>query len=194
MGACEVSEIRKGENAVRVFDKMCGEYTCEYGDDNYNGTFSTCNFYGVSLQMTGMFKQGNVKIAKKHINERMEKIDKRDAYAVDMGIDHYEIVKAKLVSTKRKVSARYFVGNYETGKRLKTFEQLDKAKAYAIEMATKENEGLYIGKCFGDQYGDDELFNTKMDVKIKKSKPKTVPKGAVVREIHVYYFYGLAAE
>ena len=194
MGACEVSKIRKGENAVRVFDKMCGECVYEYGDNNFNGTFSTCNFYGVSLRMTGMFKPKNVKTAEKHIREHMNKMMKRDAYAVDMGIDHYEVVKAKLVSTKRKPSVHYFVGSYETDKWLKTFEQLDKAKVYVVEMATKGNEELYIGKCFVDQYGNDELFNTKMDVKIKKSKPKTVPKGAVVREIHVYYFYGWAVE
>ena len=194
MGACSVSEIRKGESAGRVFDKMCEEYIREYGDDSYNGTFSTCDFCGISLRMTGMFKQSNVKTAEKHIREHMDRMGKRDAYAVDMGIDHYEIVKTKLVSTKRKPSVHYFVANYETGKRVKTFEQLDKAKVYATDTATKEGTELYVGKCFSDQYGHDELFTTVTDVKIKKSKPKTVPKGAVLKEIHAYYFYGWAAE
>ena len=43
MGACEVSTVRSGESARKVFNIICDEDEREYGSDSYNGSFSTCS-------------------------------------------------------------------------------------------------------------------------------------------------------
>ena len=193
MGVCNVSTIATGTNANESFDRIVEDCIYMHGDDLYNGTFSTCNFCGFTLKMDGKFKESNIKKAEKHIREQIDDCEKWHAYAVDMGIDHYEVVKSKLVSSKRKTWLYYYVANYETKKKIKMFSSLPDAKEFALKYSAEQHLVLYIGKCYADRAGRDDVLMTSTETIIKKSKPKTVPKGAVLREIHKYYFYGKAA-
>ena len=181
-----LKEIRTGTDVFSTFEKLKKESTMK---GIYDGTFATCRFNGVALQLKGMFKKTNKKIAEEHIFNHYIG-NKGEAYAVDMGIDHYEIVKASVVPAQDVTPVYRFLVKSPAGNELiYAFEKLDDAKALVTEYAKNTGEALIIEKCNikGDAYKN---FYTNIEVIVRKSKPAIVPKDAGVREVHKYYFYG----
>lgn len=194
MGACSVSEMRNGESAARVFEEIRETCIAEHGDNEYNGTFSTCDFCGITLRMPGAFTNANIRAATQYIYKHIDEVGKRNAYAIDMGISHYEIIKPRIIPVKSKPELRFFIASYGGKKENRTFKTLREAKEYVSGLVRDREDYFYIGKCYINEKGSDALFRAEFDTKIRKKKPARVPKGAVVKEIHAYYFYGMAAE
>lgn len=184
MGACAVSEIGYGTSAGEAFDKIVEDCIYEYGDDSYNGTFSTCSLQRVH-RLFSVYKKGNEEKAREYL--RKMNIGKRDAHAVDLGVKYYEVRKARFVKGKGNFKAMFCVNN-------KVFSTLAKAKEYALSYAKQTRNEVVVTKKYVNQNGDDGLGYVDMSVKQYTKMPKRIPSNATVKEIHAYYFFGWAAE
>lgn len=194
MGACEVSAVRSGLNANSVFDALRDEAKHEYGYDAYNGSFSTCGLTRVH-RMFSTYKKGNEDKAFKFLENR--NIDKRDVEAVDLGVRGYVVKKYKYVKGKNSLKLRYVVTKTSQGNSMeyaKIFTSLDNAKAYALKASMETGKTYEVTKRYVDEKSHEQSVGyTTIESKEYKNKPKRIPKDAVVREVHVYAFYGWAA-
>ena len=192
MGACEVCTVRSGESARKVFNIICDEDEREYGCDSYNGSFSTCSLTRVH-NLFDKYKKGNERKAFEFLEKR--DIDKRDVEAVDLGVKGYLVRKCKFVKSKNDLKLRYFVKDTEGVERFgKSFSTMDKAKEYALEKALRTGNMYEVSKRYiDDRSGSQDLGNAVIEEKEYRSRPKRIPKGATVTEIHMYAFYGWAA-
>lgn len=192
MGACEVCRTEYGKSFKEAYRKVVRDDREDYGNDAYNGSFTTCSLQR-TFRIADVYKKGNEKKAWERIKDI--DIDKRDAYGVDMGVCRYEVVKCR--TEKRgtgKTEAKYCVeSDADESGRFKAFGTLAEAKAYAERKSLEDGCSCYISKRYLTD-GDDWLFHTKIETKEYRSRPKSIPKNAVLNEIHAYYFYGLAAE
>ena len=179
-------EIRTGTDVFTTFEKLKQDSLFAHG--RYDGTFATCRLKGVRRRFDGMFKKRNQKDAEQHIANAV--VEEGDAYAVDMGIDHYEIITVDVVpSQNTKIAYRYLVETRCNGKQLGVFASRTEAKDFVKRYAEVTCENVYIKERYcvgGDEY---EGFRTDIGVKVRKSKPAIVHEGSAVREVHKYYFY-----
>lgn len=188
MGSCIVETIELGRNAHDAYDNVVEECLREYGDDTYNGSFSTCSLDFVH----NLSKDGSLiseEKARKFLEDR--DVEKWTAEAVDMGIHHYEVRKCRVLPVKSPKTLYAVQGkNY-----FRSFDTLAKAKdatkALALEHGATETPFTivkYCGEPNGLSYGE-----AKVEVKTYKKRPKKIPANAVLAEIHQYYFMGCAA-
>ena len=77
------------------------------------------------------------------------------------------------------------------GKPIKIFKKLKDAKEFAYNYTQEYGKFLYI---FKKSAAKQKMYCSYVSVKKLKSEPEEVKDGAVLREIHKYYFYGKAAE
>jgi hypothetical protein len=194
MGACEVWRTAYGTTANEAYRDVCHEDAEEYGIDPYNGSFTTCTL-GRVYKLADKYVKGNEKKAEKMLVN--SSVSKWSAHGVDMGVHHYEIIKPKMQKNTGKATVKYCVHSLDgcgdiTGYS-KAFDTMEKAKKYAMEETLRERKTHVIQKKYVTENGKADLATVTLDVRVTKSRPKSVPKGAMLREIHAYCFYGWAA-
>ena len=76
------------------------------------------------------------------------------------------------------------------------FATKTEADEEAVKLILKNpNIGYYVSKrMINISNGEDKVTEFKVEVSERKSKPKNVPKGCALREIHKYVFYGWASK
>ena len=195
MGSCLVSTIEYGISADEAYDKIYEHDLRQYGDDAYNGSFTTCTLRKV-LKLANKYTASNQEKAYK-LFQKQENVGKWEALGIDMGIHHYEIIKPRFTKVSGKTFVRYCVhaldDNGKSSLNFKTFDTMDKAKEYALFQTAKLNRGHAIQKKYITEYGQTELATVTLDIKTTNRRPKTIPKGCTLREIHAYYFFGWAS-
>lgn len=207
MGAVDIITFGEGTNYKDVFNQLVQEAIYEYGNDSYNGTISTCRIGNYSCEkFADVYSPSIEKKAYKIARDRIDDMAKCDCEAFDLGVIRYEIIKVKKSLPKiNKVAIykqQYAVIKIDgNGKEsvVKSFETKKIADDYAVKLAFanvgKNMETYFVAKRpVNINNGNDKVTEFKLEIKKQKSKPKTVPKGCIVNEIHRYLFYGLAAE
>ncbi len=178
-------------SAREAFNAAYADAEYEYGHDSYNGSFTTMNYCGVSKSFDGRFTANKLKQASKFIKKDIDKVDKRDAYVVDMGVVDYLVTRVKPVKTsgKGKAVTKYVV---LYGKNEAFYDKLDDAKKCAMRQALNysdvriEKRAVYTG-------GESTVMRFERVVKKYKNRPTHVPAGAKLEERHAYIVYGCAA-
>ncbi len=197
MGACFVTDTVVAESANAAWNHLYHQCLREYGEDPYNGSFSTCDFEGVEKTFEGKATKANLSKASKFIEKRSDDCCKWSAYAVDCGVDKYNLVTLKLRKTSGRPVTKFVVvcdDKYE-GQMELVFDSLADAKAFAEKIAWDKPDGaVRIQKKAVYPNGRADGFVVEKKVRSLKSKPKTIPKGARLSELHVYMFYAWAAE
>ncbi len=203
MGATNVIKAGYGENVRDVFDYLVKKAIREYGEDRYNGTISTCSL-GSCTKLADTYSTSVEKKALKIAYEKVDDLWKGDCVALDLGVCRYDLIRIKKVIPKIKKKAefrqRYVVmlldSNGFLSKRVSHFETKKEADEDAMKRIMKNpNENYFVSKrSININNGDDVVTEFKVEVSERKSKPKTIPEGCVLKEIHKYIFYGMAAE
>ena len=136
MGACDcASGVLSGYSANQVYADLVDECVSECGNDPYNGTFSTCNLVRMH-KIADKFSEKNVKVGQKLLYDLMEKgeIGKWSAHGVDLGVDHYEIIRPKFKKNTGKLKAMFCVTS-NSDRYSERFDTLKEAQEYAMKMA-----------------------------------------------------------
>ena len=198
MGASNFIQTGYGCNAGEVFDLLVKEAEYERGHDGYNGTISTCTYIGCK-KVSDIYNKSVDKKAYKIIeNDNYGR--KWEAKALDLGIVRYEVIRVKKVVPKTKKKAefkqRYAVILLNSNKMKAHFETKKEADEDALKRILKNPNEEYIvcKRSININNGDDTVTEFKVEVSERKSKPKNIPTGCILREIHKYLFYGFAAE
>ena len=194
MGACDcASGVVTGYSANQAYADLVEDCIYEGGNDPYSGTFSTCSLVRVH-KIADKFSEKNVKVGEKMLYGLLEKGDiyKRTAHGADLGVDHYEIIRPKFKKIAGTPKVMFCV-ECDRDTYPKRFTTMKDAQAYALKMSVSQNMEYYVTKRYCYLNGNEKIGVAEPDVRICKSKPKKIPKNAVLREVHKYYFVGLAA-
>lgn len=183
------------------FDALCHEATFEYGHDSYNGTISTCHFYGTAHTTGERFTKTSMKKAM-GIIEREDYGRKWEARAIDCGVVGYRIDRmVKVPHTKadaifqtvfsvmvtREDGRESNEGDYKTqAEANKALEHVLARNPRAVSIEVVKRSKMVKGKsAVATRY--------ERQSRVAKTKPKTTPKGATVTPIHHYVYYGWAS-
>lgn len=203
MGATFFKDVVFATNPSNGYDALTSDAIDQYGRDHYNGTISTC--YGYSCSHIGFdkYSKANEKKAEKYINKHMHDMGKWDCEYIDLGVVRYDVVKAtkKKANKEKPTFKKMFVVYWETfsasGRRnKKSFDRLVDAENFAFDKKLElgDNSDVFIKNEYVLVDGNNVVETIETTVTQKKSRPKSVGKNTVVKEIHKYLFYGWAAE
>ncbi len=178
-------------SASEAFNMAYADAEYEYGHDSYNGSFTTMDFAGVRKSFDGKYTPNKFKQASKFIEKDIDKIGKRDAYVVDMGVVDYLVTRVKPVKTsgQGKAVTKYVV---LYGKNEAFYDKLDDAKKCAMRQALNYSD-VRIEKRAVYRGGESTIMKFERVFKKYKNKPTHVPAGAKLEERHAYIVYGWAA-
>lgn len=201
MGATFFENAVFAENPEKAYDILTEDAINQYGRDSYNGTISTCCGYLRSKLSFDTYSKTNENKAEKYINKHMDDMGKRDCEYIDLGVVQYDIIKTtkKKVDKKKPVFKKRFVVYCESfmgnNKRKKSFDKISDAEQFAFAQKMKNSDWDVVIK---NEYvlidGNNVVETIETTVTQKKSRPKSVGKNTVVKEIHKYLFYGWGAE
>lgn len=193
MGANAFIYKEEGTDPRKIFDTLVRDAIEENGNDSYNGTISTCNYMGIKKSFK-KYDESTRDKARKYIDDD-ENGNKWECSVIDCGVKRWEVVSIKKRKSKSnaKYKTKYVIYN-GYGKKLATKETLKEAEEAAISFAFSE-KGIEISKepvlIEGNNIVEDIYTERKSYDKKPKIKETATKK---IQEIHVYYFYGWAAE
>lgn len=201
MGATFFENAILAENPEKAYDILTADAIDQYGGDSYNGTISTCGGYLRSKLSFDKYSKSNENKAEKYINKHMDDMGKRDCEYIDLGVVRYDIIKTskKKVDKRKPVFKKRFVVYCESfmgnNKRKKSFDKLSEAEQVAFVQKMKYPDWDVLIK---NEYvltdGNNVVETIETTITQKKSRPKSVGKNTVVKEIHKYLFYGWVTE
>ncbi len=192
MGAYFVQSEAFGETARQAFESLCSEAEFWGGHDPDIGAINTCCFEGIRMTYCSPSKE-NIRHAQQFINKDIKHVGKRTAYAVDLGIDHYEVVTAKKSLAKRwekAVFAKRYV--FSDGGRKHFYTTKSAADKDAIACALRTGSHVDVYCRYVKVSGDSKVSAISVNVR-RVSRPPKQKGNMVVRAIHRYFFYGMAA-
>lgn len=197
MGAINFIETGEGRSAREVYDRLVAEAIRYHGNDDYNGTISTCELGRKRLSFD-IFKKSNEEKALKFIEDD-DYGKKWIADYIDLGVIRYEVYtfKKKNTGNKPKYKMMYTV-NQLSGfefKTIKAFETKKEADDYAVSLAIKyPNANFVVEKEYVLTKGNSITTEIIREVKTYKKKPKLEPMpNRVIVPIHKFMFYGWAS-
>lgn len=200
MGAQNFSIVGYGTSAREVFEGLVQDAEYEYGHDSYNGTISTCSL-GRMKKVADKYTKSVDGKAHKIIEDEDYGV-KWEARVLDLGVVRYELYSAKKVAHKAKKVAeyrqRFVILNLDSCGREKMvshFATKKEADDEALRLIAQypKNDYVVAKRSINVNRGDDVVTEFKTETKVRASKPKTIPKGSILREVHKYIFYGWAA-
>lgn len=193
MGSTSYIYKREGNDPYKLYQELVEEAIEECGDGNYNGTISTCEYRGIRKSFQ-KYDESTNDLAKKYIYDH-DNGEKWECNVIDCGVKRYEVVSIK--KRKKKSDAKYktqYVIYNSKGKKLAVKSTQKEAEDTAISLAFTEGE-IDIKKEPVVQTGDNIVEEIYIEKKSYDKKPKIKESATKkIQEIHVYYFYGWAAE
>ena len=190
MGSCFVEHTFLAETANDAYDQAVELGNYQYGCDAYSGYFNSCEFIGVKKRYTGKVTKDREKEAYE-IAQNDNSCNKWECRAIDLGIDHYEVIRPKIIKNYKKAKTIFcvcFEDKWDFYKRSNTFNE---AKEIALKLTLDTGKTTTIRKFYIDENtADANLFKISSEIKIYNKPPKNVPKGCRLREIHQFYLYG----
>ena len=202
MGACGVSRIVEGTDVEEIWDAIVKDCIREYGEDSYNGTFSTTRLCGKIKSFPKCTK--SVEKEARAIVTRMFKNDevrKWQSYYIDLGVTGYLVtqVKKETVKADDKFRLKYCVikeAEFSRDDRvIKSFATKKEADDKMLSVALKEHGSYHVERRYVNEGKSPVTTRCKVSNKIYKSKPKLkAMDNRKIEEIHKYLFFGMAAE
>lgn len=192
MGAQAFSESIKSHSAKEGFNILAERAIECHGSDSYNGTISTCEF-GSCKKRFDKYSEKNIKEAYKYI-EDINYGEKWQADYIDLGVVEYKVIKAVKESYENspKYKLKYIVEDFR-GAKIDSFMTKTEAINKASELVTKNMKSYRITKDYDLVEGNNLLVRCLPEEKSYKTKPKKIPKGSRLVEIHEYLFFGWAS-
>ena len=195
MGATGFYDTAEASTMQEAFDRLCERARIQAGDDPYNGTISTCDGYSIK-KIAGMSEKycaKNVKAADRACSEECDKLGKRECVGIDLGTVKFSVFsyKTERVGASAVYKTKYCVFD-GSGRMYSSSATQKEADAAAAKYFASVHKNYEIRKMPVLESGS---AVTKKFICVKKeytSRPKNA-KG-IVKEIHRYAFYGMAAE
>lgn len=209
MGAVNFTDEHEGTDPRSAFDALTRELTAEYGRDAYNGTASTCSYSGRCLSARDLCRKAGIPenapakaridAAYDYANAAIDNASKWHADAVDCGVTKWIVSKPTMKkagsrdASPAKYATRWVVvdSNGTPISRYATKETLSAAKAYAMDNADRRPSRIERRKVLIS--GSEPAYSITYEDKTYERKPSRVPKGAMLKAVHTYLFYGWAA-
>ena len=194
MGAMSFFETGRGVNYRDVFNEVCAEARHMYGDDPYSGTIATTELAGRPQHFADNFSSKVENQAYDYVSS-VDFGRKWESRCLDLGVCEYHVTtvkKPRIQKESPKYETRFVVFGNAT-KPIETAETKEKAEEVARRHALEYGVDTVIKKQKLLVSGTEEVSRFECDTKVYKSKPKRIPKGAHVEEIHMYAFYGWAS-
>ena len=200
MGANAFVKTVEDYSAQAAYEKLVAQAEYDDGHDSYNGTISTCSL-GRVTKYSDVCTPAVEKKAYKYI-QGLDYGSKWVASVLDLGVVGYDLLAVKKESPKNGSPARYqqkYVvykrSGFDDEKYAEAFDKKPDADTYATKKTLENPDVRY---CVKKQpvivnKGTDLVSDFRLEKKRLKSRPKSVKKGAVLKEVHKYVFYGWAA-
>ena len=207
MGATGISTTVKTADIRKVWEEMRATSNARWNgmyheDAAYSGDWNTVSF-GKVKKVLDKYSETKAKAwLKKNGDTLWDSIAKRDSITFDFGVVNYEVWTVKKSCPKNKKTPKYetkFVvyhkgGNYgETEVVDATTKTATEANTKASSLALKSDTVYHVKKTRVLISGTEETATFEIVKKIYKSKPKSVKKGSVLKEVHLYKILGIAA-
>lgn len=192
MGAQSFLESIKSHSAKEGFDILVEKAIQCNGSDSYNGTISTCDI-GLCKKRFDKYSEKNIKEAYKYI-EDINYGNKWQADYIDLGVVEYKVIKAvkKTYENSPKYKLKYIVES-QMGFKVDSFTNKTDAVNKALELAAKNIQNYRVVKDYDLIEGNNLLVRCSPEEKSYKTKPKKMPNGSRLVEIHEYLFFGWAS-
>lgn len=197
MGACSFYHEMDGTSAGECFDELVEQAHHDYGYDSYNGTISTCCL-GRVVRIADTYSKSAEQKARKYIEDDNWG-RKWEATCLDVGVFGYEVVSVKKQVLKplkpAKYETKYVVLKNDADIITSSYKKTE-ADEKAMQLSLQDPHAVYSvsKRPVNINRGDDRVSAFEVAKSIKKSRPKSVKKNTVVRELHRYVYYGFAAE
>lgn len=198
----ETTDIKKvwNELSQNAADRYRSEDYCGYS--GYSGDWNTISF-GKIKKVLDKYSESKVKSyfngdGKKLWND----IHKYDSITLDLGVTGYEVWSIKKLLPNDKKPPKYeqkFVVYHMGGEWGReevmdaTYKSATEANTKAMELTMEKDRPHHVKKARILVGGTEETASFTLDKKVYKSKPKSVKKGSVLKEIHKYHIMGMAA-
>lgn len=200
MGATNiVSGVIRGTDYRDAYQELVREATFEYGHDPYNGTWSTMGLSARSPHRVAQrYSKTAERAAMKYIDEQDYGV-KWEARVVDLGIVGYEVssfVKVPHTTATAQYQTRFvaYAGGREIGAYKTAAEARDAlTKAMGGRQARDVDSFRVVKESRNVNKGSTVACAYERKSRTTKGRPKAVAKGAEVREVHAYVFYGWAS-
>lgn len=212
MGASSKVISSKGYSVGEVFDDLCASAEYESGHGSYTGNLSS---YCRITRCARTFE--NVPHTQKEIKERRQiidgiiedvlpRLDKRDFAYINNGVVEYHIITTKIVSEKDSGTPKFELGfaihsnysvamKYDIGKdKVLAFCKTKKEAREKLMSYVKDYPHAGVLKEYRRVSGSVGICHIEQKVKVVSKPPKTVPKGAVVKPVYDYTFFGWVPE
>lgn len=195
MGACTFTNSWVGVDYRDGYRELVSDAEAEYGYDPYNGTISTCRLHSARpVRIAERYSKTAEKKAVEYMNSHPG--EKWYARVLDLGVVEYDIVSYKKVPKNAEARWETFYRVTADGRRLKSFKSVSDARRYLDQMVSQSDGSVdwYCIEKIAENVGGSALSTSYERIcRTVKTKPKRVPKGATVRERHMFYYYGLAS-
>lgn len=206
MGACGFMHSTEAVTAREGFDMLADEAHYARGWDGYNGTISTTGLRRtIDMSNGGKATKTSTKAAEKKAGEDLENdlIPKGSCWAYDCGIVEYRVSKLVKRDVQPPAAPKYELCWQVTdrlgGKLLVDgkFKTKTEAKnAMLAEFARHPEKFKYDDAKIVRHHvlvsGDPADSMWGIQTRAYKSRPKNIPAGAVLEEIHRFVYAGLA--
>lgn len=193
MGAQSFSLRIRDDNINQAYNYLVDKAIENNGRDPYNGTISTCEL-GSCKKRFDNYSEKNIKEACRYI-ESIDYGQKGVANYIDLGAVEYKIIKPvkRTYDNTPKYKLMYIVEN-SMGNKVESFLTKTQAVNKALELATKNMESYRVTKDYDLIEGNNLLVRCSLEEKTYKTKPKSIPKNCVLKELHEYILFGWAVE
>ena len=207
MGATGISKTVETTNIKGVWQKLhdtardrwSGEDYCE--DYAYSGDWNTVSL-GKIKKVLDKYSPTKAKAwCKKNLDKTWDDIYKRDSITLDFGVVGYEVWTVKKSCPKDKKAPKYetkFVIYHRNDMGRIVEDGSEKtatlANSKAMKLTMDTGGYYYVKKTRVLVSGNEDTATFSIVKKSYKSKPKSVKKGGVLKEVHHYEILGVAAD
>ncbi len=184
-----------------AYRALCKENIRQYGNDYYSGVMNFSNstlgncFYSFDVYKTTEKAKKERQRVYKQAEDNLENMTTGRIKYIDLGVIGYQLVTPVITNTKAnpKYKLAYVIYTGITEKRRDEANTLTEAKELLKKYALSYDD-VYCRKEYVKVQGNNIVMKAETKVKTVKSKPKTIPKNAKLREVHRYCFFGWVKE
>lgn len=190
MGAIKFYETASAATAQEAFGMLRSQAVEEYGNDPYNGTISTTDLVGEPVIIARKYSKRSENAGYKYAEQHAFG-EKWEARALDLGVMKYRITTAEKLDLSGAPEPEFAV-RYEADNR--TYETQEQAEQAAMQIAQNYGHNVSVCKVYVPVSGSNIVSQIVADAEECEKLPGRLPAGAKVEKIHMWAFYGWAAE